>query len=71
MKNCLQTVLGFYLKTSVKATGTLPLTSMGPKYYSLIYLTLNQYIYMPEGPICLEFALKTSGTKLEKSTELS
>lgn len=36
MKNSLQTVLGFYLKTLVKTSGTLPLTSLGPKYYSPI-----------------------------------
>lgn len=32
MKNSLQTVSGFYLKTPVKAAGASPLTSLGPKY---------------------------------------
>lgn len=56
MKKSLQTVR--ILPKDVKTAQTLPLTSQGPKYYSLVsnYLKL---IYIPEGPICLEFALKS------------
>lgn len=39
MKNSLQTVLGFYLKTSVKTSGTLPTNFIGPKVL-LSYLPL-------------------------------
>lgn len=48
MKNSLQTVSGFYLKTSVKAAGTMPLTSLGPKYHPL---ASNDFklTYTPEG----------------------
>lgn len=70
MKNSLQTVSGFYQKTSVKAAGTLPLTSLGPKYYCLVSNYLKS-VYIPERPICLEFALKTSGSKLNWRSQLN
>lgn len=70
MKNSLQTVSGFYLKTSVKAAGTLLLTSLGPKYSHVVSNYLKLMYTRPRGSTCLEFALKSSGSKLEKSTEL-